>query len=115
MVNLTNEAWFGDTAAPTQFLAMNVFRAAENRVSIVRSANTGISCFISPYGQIMGKIEKDGKDVFVEGYLTMPIPLSNGTTFYTRYGDIFAYVAIILASFLIMVSVFRLKISKLPE
>jgi apolipoprotein N-acyltransferase len=115
MVNLTNEAWFGDTAAPTQFLAMNVFRATENRVSIVRSANTGISCFIDPYGRIMGKVEKGGRDVFVEGYLTMGIPLSKGTTFYTRYGDIFVYVTIIIAFSLIVVSLFRLKMSKLPE
>jgi len=115
MVNLTNEAWFGDTAAPTQFLAMNVFRAAENRVSIVRSANTGISCFINPYGQIMGKIEKDGRDIFVEGYLTMAIPLSKGTTFYTRYGDIFTYVNMLISLSFIAVSLFRLKISKSPE
>jgi apolipoprotein N-acyltransferase len=92
MVNITNEAWFKETAAPYQFLAMNVFRAVENRVSVVRSANTGISCFIDPYGRIIGKVKNNNKDIFVEGYLVKEIPLSGEKTFYTLFGDIFAYI-----------------------
>lgn len=91
MINATNEAWFGDTAAPYQFLAMSVFRAAENRVAVIRSANTGISAFIDPYGRITEQLKgADGKSVFVEGALTGTVSLSNGLTFYTRYGDVFA-------------------------
>jgi apolipoprotein N-acyltransferase len=92
MINATNEAWFGDTAAPYQFLAMSVFRAAENRVAVVRSANTGISAFIDPYGRIVEQLKgADGKSVFLEGALTGTIPLSKGPTFYTRNGDVFAF------------------------
>jgi apolipoprotein N-acyltransferase len=92
MINSTNEAWFGDTAAPYQFLAMSVFRAAENRIAVVRSANTGISAFIDPYGRIVEQLKgADGKSVFLEGALTGTVPLSKGPTFYTRYGDVFAF------------------------
>jgi apolipoprotein N-acyltransferase len=109
MVNMTNEAWFGESAAPGQFVAMNVFRAAENRISIVRAANTGISCFIDPHGRIMGKVERNNKDIFVDGYLTTDVPLSTERTFYTQYGDVFAYFSISFAVALVVVSPFRKK------
>ncbi|MHC4268730.1 MAG: apolipoprotein N-acyltransferase [Planctomycetota bacterium] len=92
MVNITNEAIFGETDAPYQQEAISVFRAVENRVSLVRSANTGISCFIDPHGKIMERVhDHNNKDIFVEGYLTKEIPLSLEKTFYTNYGDVFAY------------------------
>ena len=109
MVNITNEAWFGETAAPYQFLTMSVFRAVENRVAVIRSANTGISCFIDPLGEIIGKVKNDDKDIFVEGYLTMPIPLSPGKTFYTLHGDVFAYINLIMTIFLITLSSFKIR------
>jgi len=95
IVNITNEAWFGETAAPRQFLAMSVFRAVENRVPVVRSANTGISCIITPTGEIIGRVQEGVKDLFVEGYLTGKIPLSEGKTFYTVHGDVFAISALV--------------------
>lgn len=98
-VNLTNEAWFGETAAPYQFLAMNVFRAVENRIPVVRSANTGVSCFIDPRGEIYGKVESDGKDIFVEGFSVQAVELRNETTFYTRHGDLFALCNVLLTFF----------------
>ena len=52
MVNMTNDAWFGRTSGPFQHLAMYPFRAVEHRVAVVRSANTGVSAFIAPTGQI---------------------------------------------------------------
>jgi apolipoprotein N-acyltransferase len=91
LVNITNEAWFGETAAPYQFWMMNVFRAVENRVAVVRAANTGVSGFIDPYGRILGKVEEEGKDSFVAGYVTKPVPLSQASSFYTLYGDVWAY------------------------
>jgi apolipoprotein N-acyltransferase len=97
IINITNEAWFEETAAPYQLLSMSVFRAVENRVSVVRSANTGISGFIDPYGRITGKVQKYKKDIFVDGYLTKEIFVSQEKTLYTLYGDLFAYASIISA------------------
>ncbi|MFC1844352.1 apolipoprotein N-acyltransferase [Thermodesulfobacteriota bacterium] len=109
MVNITNESWFGDTAAPVQFLSMSVFRAVENRVPVIRSANTGISCFIDPLGRITGKVTKGNKNTFIEGYLTQRVPLSHNRTFYTRYGDVFAFICIGMTLLLVFQSVIKPK------
>ena len=86
---------FGETAAPYQLLAMTVFRAAENRVAIARSANTGVTAFIDPFGRITRRLRNpDGRDLFVGGVLTGEVALARARTFYTAYGDVFAYLAI---------------------
>jgi len=91
VVNATNEAWFQDSGAPRQFLAISVFRAAEHRVSVLRVANTGISAVIDPYGRIVQRLRSpEGRDVFVAGILAASLPVSRATTFYTSYGDVFA-------------------------
>jgi apolipoprotein N-acyltransferase len=92
MINITNEGWFGETAAPYQMVAISVFRAAENRVSLTRSANTGVSCFIDSFGRITGRVTNAGKDIFVKGFLTQDAQISKEKTFYTLYGDIFVYI-----------------------
>jgi apolipoprotein N-acyltransferase len=109
MVNITNEAWFGKTAAPYQFIAMNVFRAVENRISIARAANTGISGFIDPSGKILGTVKDGNQDIFVKGYLTMDIPVLRQRTFYTLYGDIFAYLNLAMTSISLLWSVLKTK------
>jgi apolipoprotein N-acyltransferase len=91
VVNISNEAWFGRSATPHHILAMSVFRAVENRVNVVRATNTGVSCFIDPFGRITERITNGGDDLFVEGTLTREIILSPPGTFYTRYGDVFVY------------------------
>jgi apolipoprotein N-acyltransferase len=98
MINITNEGWFGDSAAPYQFLAMSVFRSVENRVSMARAANTGISCFIDPYGRVTDRVWSNNKDIYVSGYLTRDIILSEKKTFYTRYGDVFTYLSILITA-----------------
>lgn len=104
IVNLTNEAWFGQSSAPHQFLAMAVFRAVENRVAVVRSANTGVSSVIDPYGRVVGKVTVGGKDIFVEGVLTASVPVSRDHTVYTRYGDLVAQAGLGVALVLVGVA-----------
>lgn len=93
LVTITNDAWYGRTAAPYQHFAMVTFRAIENRVSIARAANTGISGFIDPYGRIIKQSE-----VFIEDGLVQDIPLKSTKTFYTRYGDVFARLCVFLSA-----------------
>lgn len=107
MVNITNEAWFGDTAAPYQFVSMSVFRAVENRISIVRCGNTGISCFIDPFGRITGRVTKDDKDIFVGGFLTKEILLISRRTFYSESGDVFFYSVAIMTMFMLIAIIFK--------
>ena len=109
MINITNEGWFGETAAPYQFLAMCVLRSVENRRSMARAANTGISCFIDPYGRITGRVWNNNKDIFVDGYLTGEIQLSEQKTFYTNYGNIFVYITLTISALFIALSSFKAK------
>jgi apolipoprotein N-acyltransferase len=95
IVNITNEAWFGKSAAPYQFLAMNVFRAVENRRSVVRCANTGISCIIDPRGQVVDRVRDNaGSDIFVRGILEGQVALNDELTLYTLWGDWFVGLAL---------------------
>jgi len=88
LVNITNEAWFGRTAGPQHYLISSVFRAVENRVYVVRSANTGISCFIDPFGRVVDSVRNDAnQELFVRGYLTGSVVPLTSKTFYTRRGD----------------------------
>lgn len=86
MVNITNDGWFGRTSGPIQHLTMMPFRAVENNVAVVRAANTGVSAFIGPSGEIRERL-----GLFERGQMVGRIPLRRGVTFYTRYGDVFAW------------------------
>jgi len=71
---------------------MVVFRAVENRRSLVRAANTGISGFVDPAGRI---ILSTG--LFEEAAVARELPLLKTRTFYTRFGDLFAGACLIAA------------------
>jgi apolipoprotein N-acyltransferase len=86
MTNITNDAWFGDSGGPLQHLAMVPLRAVENRVAIVRAANTGVSAFVLPSGAIQATLPLGQR-----GTLRGEVPLRRGHTFYSRFGDVFAY------------------------
>jgi apolipoprotein N-acyltransferase len=84
-VNLTDEGWYPIPGELGQHLAMAVFRAVETRTTVVRAANTGISCFIDPRGRVYESLEP-----WTEGVLSAPVYLSDGITPYVRWGDLFA-------------------------
>jgi apolipoprotein N-acyltransferase len=92
LVNITNDAWFGRSSAPYQHLAMTVFRAVENRVPLVRSANTGISAVIDSRGHIRGMT-----GLFHEALLTGEVRLGTTASPYTRSGDLFAGLCLLSA------------------
>jgi apolipoprotein N-acyltransferase len=102
LTTITNDAWFGRTAAPYQHFSMAVFRAVENRVPVARAANTGISGFIDARGHILA-----ASQIFTEAHLTRTIFPGTDKTVYTRYGDIFSYVCLIMS--LVMLAKIRKK------
>lgn len=95
LVNITNDAWFGRSAAPAQHLAMAAFRAVENRAYLIRAANTGISAIVAPDGRIA-----EASGLFTPAVISAAITPRAGVSLYTRYGDLFAWgtVAVALAA-----------------
>lgn len=86
LVNITNDAWFGRSAAPSQHLAMAAFRAVENRAYLIRAANTGISAIVAPDGRIV-----QPSALFAPAVLSAVITPRAEASLYTRYGDLFAW------------------------
>ena len=83
IVNMSNDGWSKSVPAQMQHMAMAVFRAAENRRSVVRAANSGMTAIIEPSGRITELLEP-----FVEGRLIGDVPVFDGAvTLYTRAGD----------------------------
>jgi apolipoprotein N-acyltransferase len=97
LVNITNDAWFKKTSSPYQHLQASVFRAVENHVSLVRAANTGVSGFIAPTGEILSSVhDKAGRNIFVDGYATEDINIpKKEISFYTKYGDVFMIICLL--------------------
>ncbi len=100
LVTVTNDAWFGDSAAPYQHFGMVVFRAVENHLAFARAANTGISGFIGPDGRILTQTS-----IFSEQAVTGALPLRHTMTFYTQFGDVFSWICVILTGIL-MIGIF---------
>ena len=92
VVNVTNDAWYGRTSAPYQHYSMAVFRAVENRRSLVRSANTGISGFVGPVGRTLASTE-----IFADSADLASVPVLRQQTVYTRFGDFFAVICLATA------------------
>ena len=101
LITITNDAWFGDSAAPYQHFGMVVFRAVENHLAFARAANTGISGFIGPDGTIL-----EATPVFTEQARTAAIPLRHTQTFYAQFGDVFSWICVILTGILMAVNRF---------
>jgi apolipoprotein N-acyltransferase len=93
LVVITNDGWFGQSSAPYQHLRMGVVRSVENHRWMVRTANTGVSAIIDPYGKI-----EAGTPIGVRMILDGNVQFRTDRTFYTEYGDVFAYVNVLVAA-----------------
>jgi len=109
LVNITNDGWFGKTHGPFQHAQIAVFRAIENRIAIARCANTGVSMFIDPYGQV-----KKPTRIFVRDIVIDKIPLkqkvnisADNRTFYAKYGDWFASGCFLISFMAIAIALLR--------
>lgn len=104
---ITNDGWWGDTDGYKQHCMYGRLRAIENRKSIARSANTGISCFINQRGDILQPTEWE-----TEAVISETLYYNDTQTFYTRNGDFLARTAIWVGALLWMISFVRNRIAK---
>ena len=89
LLAITNDAWYGRTGAPYQFLAMTALRSAETGLWTVRAANTGVSAVIDARGVV-----QEQTDIFEPAVLVSEVPLlerASEGTFYVRHGNVFAW------------------------
>ena len=90
LVQLSNEAWFGPTAAPRQFLAHSVFRAVENNIELIRATNSGLSAEISANGYVDGETPAFDRATRLWRVRTAEEAADSDLTYYTRHGDVLA-------------------------
>ena len=107
LVNITNDTWYGHSAAPRQHLQMAAFRAVENRKSYLRCANSGYSAVINH----LGKIEQS-LGLFEEGLLITRVAGNNYRTVYSYAGELLNIGISIVAFALALVARFGRSRSK---
>ncbi|HXW61390.1 MAG TPA: apolipoprotein N-acyltransferase [Candidatus Acidoferrales bacterium] len=105
LVNMTNDGWFGRSAAPAQHLMMARVRAVENRRWLLRDTNNGFTVAVDPYGRTVAQLATDIRD-----QLDAPYDFRSDWTFYVRFGDWFAWLCVaVSALLLILVGARRLQ------
>ncbi|MFZ1290170.1 MAG: apolipoprotein N-acyltransferase [Melioribacteraceae bacterium] len=89
---VTNDSWYGNSSGPYQHKEISVLRAVENRRTVVRAANGGISCIINPLGETISKTE-----MFTKKVLVGDVELNTEKTFFTNYPLLFPYLSIFIS------------------
>ena len=100
LLQITNDAWFGEIAGPWQHMAQARLRAVEQGLPMLRAANTGISAAIDPYGRVTAEIP-----LGEAGMIDTPLAAALPVTVYARLGDLPVLILIgIIASLLAVMS-----------
>jgi apolipoprotein N-acyltransferase len=97
LTTITNDAWFGATSAPYQHFEQASMRAIEEGRYLVRSANTGISGIVDPYGRVLARTAINEPAVLVGD-----VRFVKATTFYGRHGDVLTYGSALLTAALLV-------------
>ncbi len=99
LVNITNDGWFAESPAAEQHLANAVFRAIENRRPLIRCGNTGVTCAVDARGRVEPWLKP-----FQQGFAArdVRVPTAGPRTFYTRHGDWFSHLSMIVTAGLIL-------------
>jgi apolipoprotein N-acyltransferase len=98
LTTITNDAWFGPTSAPYQHFEQASMRAIEEGRYLVRSANTGISGIVDPYGRVIAR-----SGIFQPAVVVGDARFLKTSTFYARHGDILAYASVLVTAVLLIV------------
>jgi apolipoprotein N-acyltransferase len=111
LLNLTNNGWFGESAAQWQHAANAVFRAVENGLPLVRCANNGLTCWVDARGQMHEVFFPGTRDIYSAGFKAVRVPLLGGRTraptFYTRHGDVFGWGCVAWSALLVARALLR--------
>jgi apolipoprotein N-acyltransferase len=99
LTTITNDAWFGASSAPYQHFEQASMRAIEEGRYLVRSANTGISGIVDPYGRVLA-----ASPIYEQKVIVGEARFLKTTTFYERHGDIFAYASAVITLLLLLQS-----------
>jgi len=99
LFNILNDAWFGDSAGPHEHQALALWRAVENRRYLLRASNSGVTSIIDPLGRVVDEL-----GTFREGVLVGTVHPLDLMTFYTRYGDVFAWGAVAATGALLLLA-----------
>lgn len=102
LTTITNDAWYGQTSAPFQHFALASMRAVEEGRYLARSANTGISGVVDPYGRVVRK-----SAIFEQVGLVEDVRFLTGRTVYSRIGDVVAYVALAMTALALVLTTRR--------
>ncbi len=94
LINISNDGWYGDTSAPWQHLNMVRMRAIENHRWVLRATNTGVTAAINPYGRVTVSAPRH-----IRTSIRVPFGYEHDLTFYSRFGDLFAYACAFLTTF----------------
>lgn len=92
LVNITNDGWFGSSSGPLQHSETAILRAVENGVTVLRSANTGISLYVDPVGRVQGRLGLN-----IEGKIECGAGSFGARTFYVKYGNALFFILVILS------------------
>lgn len=107
LLNLSNDFWSMSVQAELQHYQLAVFRAVENRVPLLRSTNSGITCLVLPDGSTQGKL-----DTFTQAWGIYDLPIYNDktSTFYTRHPDLFGKMYVVLSiSAVVLIAIYDIS------
>ncbi len=93
LVNISNDAWYGDSPAAWQHFEMARVRAIENGRYLLRATNDGITAVVDPYGRVIAELPRHRREV-----LTGRFDFEARETFYTAYGDLFAWLCVAVSA-----------------
>jgi apolipoprotein N-acyltransferase len=96
LINISNDGWFGRSAAPEQHLRMARVRAVENRRWLLRVTNNGFTVSVDPYGRIFNPLPPD-----VRAAVDLPYDFRTDETIYTQFGDWFAWLCVLVSAILL--------------
>ncbi|HEY7403672.1 MAG TPA: apolipoprotein N-acyltransferase [Candidatus Angelobacter sp.] len=98
LINISDDLWYGETSAPWQHLQMTRMRAMENHRWVLLATNNGTTASIDPFGRVVKEAPRNVRTV-----LLAPYAPENESTFYSRNGDIFAWICVVISCLAVFV------------